>query len=607
MSVKRDITQLYHRLYGHLDGFQTHFDDLFAIIDAARHQRKPALCEMDLRNRNWYMSQKVVGMTLYTDLFAGSLRKLTDKIDYFKELGINFIHLMPLLKSRPGDNDGGYAVEDYRQIESRLGDMKDFIGLLDHLRHQGIHVCIDYVINHVAKEHEWAKAALKGDPDMQSMFIMFDDDTIPKQYDQTVPEVLPDKYPGNFTYYPEIGKYVFTSFSEFQWDLDFSNPRVFNGMTGHMLYLANLGIDMIRLDAIPFMWKTIGTTCRNLPEVHDLMVLLQHIKQAVCPSVALLGEAIVEPVEIARYFGDDNHPECDVMYNANLMVDIYNAFATRDVRLLATDTRRFKPPRHGTWMNYVRCHDDIGWGFDGDIIASMRFDPEQHKQFLIRFFNNDHPGTFAKGEYYQYHPVTRDARTNGTLASLLGLEKAHDEHAAFKRRAAIDRIRLAHALILTYRGFPLIYAGDEIATLNDQSYCDDPDKTKDGRWVHRPIFDWKRAGRRHVPDTDEFDVYQHLKHMIKLRKQLPYLNGQVPQDALDLGNHHVLCLIRRYQDKDFFALFNFSEHTQWLITEVIHNRTQHTRYLDVSQGRLIDLDESTLELAPYEFLWCKPV
>lgn len=600
MSNRAKIRELYMKLYHN----ENALNELFISMDQYKRERSKDLILMDKNQRNWYFGQDIVGMTLYTDLFAGNLKKLNNRIDYFIDLGITFLHLMPLLKPREGENDGGYAVEDYRNIDPRLGSIEDFTKLLKDLRKNNIKVCIDYVINHVAKEHIWAKEALNHDRLKQEYFIMYDTDEMPKRFNRIVPEVLPDKCPGNFTYYDEIKKYVFTSFSEFQWDLNFQNPYVFNGMTDNLLFLANLGVNMIRLDAIPFMWKQVDTTCRNLDPIHDLLKMFNLIKEDVCPSLALLGEAIVEPHEIVKYFGNDTEPECEVMYNANLMVDIYNAFASRDVRLITVDANRFQIPHRGTWMNYVRCHDDIGWGFNEQAIKSFGFDPYQHKQFLIKFYGNEFNGSFSKGEIYQFNPLTRDARTNGTLASLLGLEKAIDTKQDYRRYESIRRINLAHALILTYRGFPLIYSGDEIASLNDQSYKYDPDKKNDGRWVHRPFFDVKRSKNKDLMGTVEYDVYQNLKKLIQIRKKLSFLQGQANQYALDLNNQSVLGLIRQIKSQTFFALFNFSENSQSVKTDHLRQLFNGIHAIDLIQGREFNLDDDTIELSPYEFVWC---
>lgn len=604
MSHIKEIESLYLKIYGQES--RTHLDHLLTLMELAKQNRKHELLELDRTQTNWYFSQNLVGMTLYIDLFAGDIKKLIKKVDYFNDLGITFIHLMPLLKPRDGENDGGYAVEDYRKVDPRLGTDEDFVKLLDVYRENNIYICIDYVINHVAKEHGWAQEALKGDVHKQDYFIMFDTDEMPKRYNRTVPEVLPDKCPGNFTFYPEIKKHVFTSFSDFQWDLNFKNPEVFNGMSDNLLFLANLGVNMIRLDAIPFMWKEVDTTCRNLEPIHDLMRLLHHIKEEVCPSLALLGEAIVEPEEIVKYFGHDKDAECEIMYNANLMVDIYNAFASRDTRLISIDTNRFQIPQRASWMNYIRCHDDIGWGFNNHAIQSFGMDPSAHKQFLIKFYGNEFEGSFSKGEHYQFNPLTLDARTNGTLASLLGLEKALDFKEDYRQYEAIRRINLAHALILSYRGFPLIYSGDEIATLNDQRYLEDPAKTKEGRWIHRPFFDWKRAKKKDEKGTFEYEVYQSLKRLIEIRKKLPFMHGQAQQFALDVHNNAVLCLVRRHKNESFFALYNFSELTQKINTDVLRQVLSSSNYHDLIQGRTFDLNWSSITLSPYEYIWAIP-
>ena len=600
MNNRTKIREIYMKLYHN----EAALNDLFECMDRYKSERSKELNLMDKNEKNWYFGQDIVGMTLYTDLFAGSIKKLSQKIDYFNDLGISFLHLMPLLKPREGENDGGYAVEDYRNIDPRLGSMDDFKKLIKELRKNNIKLCIDYVINHVAKEHIWAQEALKNDKLKQEYFIMFDTDEMPNRFNRTVPEVLPDKCPGNFTYYPEIKKYVFTSFSEFQWDLNFQNPYVFNGMTDNLLYLSNLGVNMIRLDAIPFMWKQVDTNCRNLDPIHDLLRMFNLIKEDVCPSLALLGEAIVEPQEIVKYFGNESEPECEVMYNANLMVDIYNAFASRDVRLITIDANRFQLPHRGTWMNYVRCHDDIGWGFNEQAIKSFGLDPYLHKQFLIKFYGNEFNGSFSKGEMYQFNPLTRDARTNGTLASLLGLEKALETKQEYRRYESIRRINLAHALILTYRGFPLIYSGDEIASLNDQSYKLDNDKMLEGRWVHRPYFDWKRSKNKDRMGTVEYDIYQNLKKLIQIRKSLTFLQGQTNQYALDMNNKNVLALIRQIKTQTFFALFNFSEHSQQVSTEHLRQLFNGVYVIDLVQGRQFNLNDETIELSPYEFIWC---
>jgi amylosucrase len=598
------LETIYYELYGHSKENKLAFKKLLSLLNDAKTNRRLSLKKI---KDDWYTDPSIVGMTLYVDLFARNLIDIKSKIDYFKTLGINFIHFMPLLETRQGDNDGGYAVKNYQNIDPSIGTNETFIDLLDFLRANEIYVCIDYVINHVAIEHEWAQKALHGDKEAQDMFYMYDDERIPNHFDQTVPEVLPNREPGNFTYYKEIKKFVWTSFASFQWDLNFQNPKVFHGMTENMLFLANLGVNMIRLDAIPFMWKTLETSCRNLPEIHVLLHMLNLVKSYVCPSLVLLGEAIVEPEEIVNYFGKDNQPECEIMYNANLMVNIYNAFATRDTRLLTIDANLYSIPKKAAWMNYVRCHDDIGWGFNEKAIQSFGLNPYLHKQYLIQFFNHDFPQTFSYGEYYQKNEKNNDARTNGTLASLLGLDKSISENLKFEKVTSINRINLAHALILSYRGFPLIYSGDEIATLNDQSYLQDPNKKDDGRWVHRPIFDWERAKNKDIIGTVEYEVYQTLKHLISIRKECSYFHGNVPLKAIDLDLNAIFCFIRAIDHNHFIALFNFSENPQYVQTKHLRKHVLDSNYRCLYQNRKISLFDDCFMLSPYEFLWLVPM
>lgn len=596
---------IYDRVYGNtLRASEARFQ-LEQIISNYKKSRSSELRSLD-HHQEWFFQSDIVGMTLYIDLFSSDFKGLVSKIDYFKELGINLIHLMPLLKARNGENDGGYAVEDYKDVNSQFGTLEDFKETIKAFRDHSIFLCIDYVINHVAKEHEWAKRALSGDQEMQNMFIMFDDEHMPNRFNQTVPEVLPNKSPGNFTFFPEIKKYVFTSFSEFQWDLNFQNPYVFNGMVDNMLYLANLGINMIRLDAIPFMWKELNTNCRNLPTIHLLLEMLHLIKDEVCPSVALLGEAIVEPHEIVKYFGSLDHKECEIMYNANLMVDIFNSFATRDARLLSIDANINHIPPSGTWMNYVRCHDDIGWGFNEKAIENMGFNSFMHKQFLINFYGGNFPGSFSSGEDYQFNALTHDARTNGTLASLLGLEKAIQSNDFHQIDDAIKRINLAHSVILFYRGFPLIYSGDELATTNDRSYKSDSMKRNEDRWLHRPFFNWNRADLRHVIGTTEYRVFQTLKEMIEIRKANPFFDGRSTQYSIPTSEHSVLCLARVYQNEIYLGLFNFSEEHRAIKLDHIRSTLTSTLYKNIGNSNIYDFNMPTISLSPYEYIWAKP-
>jgi len=594
---ENELRELYQSIYNNNEAYE----QLISSLKSYYELRPVNLKKRDRDEEQWTQKRDTVGMMLYVDLFAGNLKKLAKKASYFKSLGITLVHLMPLLKPREGQNDGGYAVQSYREIDPKIGNMDDFQKVIDSFHKSGIRVCIDFVMNHTAKEHEWAQKAIQGIKPYDEFYLMYDSDEIPKAYEQTVPQVFPKVAPGNFTYYEAYNKWVFTSFYEFQWDLNYANPLVFNAMAENMLYFTNAGIDLIRLDAIPFIWKELGTNCRNLPNVHKLLRMLQIILKMIAPSSAILGEAIVEPHEIVKYFGQDDKIECNLLYNASYMVDIWNAIATRDGRCLSHSINRYIP-KETCWINYARCHDDIGWGIDDNIIRGVGFDPYNHKQFLINFYNGTIQDSFARGQLYEFNPEDMDARNSGTLASLAGLEKAVYEKDDYQKELSIKRIKLIHAIVLLSRGVPMIYSGDEVGSLNDYSYEHNNDKAHDSRWLHRGLFDWETETPM---DSIRNKVYEDTKQLIKIRKQFSIFDGKINQTNMQLFNKHVFGFIRRSEDsesKPVIALFNFSEHEQLVGTYDIKQNQIDGIKTDLLQGRTINLAEETILLGPLECL-----
>lgn len=597
--IKR-LNELYEEIYTnhpHKD-----FSRFLKMIELNYEFRPNHLKKRDKREQYWYLSEKMVGMTLYIDLFANNIKDMISKVPYLKKLGITFLHLMPVLKPRQGNNDGGYAVEDYRDINPELGTLNDFKLLVSTLHKANINVAIDFVINHTAKEHEWAKKAQQGDSFYQDLYMMYDDERIPNQFNQTVPEVLPDIYPGNFTYYEEFKKYVFKSFSEFQWDLNFRNPHVIEELVSIFLFLSNLGVDIIRLDAIPFIWKELGTQCRNLPRAHDFMEVFQIVKQLACPGVAILGEAIVQPDEIFKYFGSHEHKECDLMYNANMMVNIWNSLATRDTRLLQIDNERFMLPQHGGWINYVRCHDDIGWGLNEHALLQFGMDPASHKQFLISFYNGSHQGSFARGQNYQYNELTRDARTNGTLASLAGLEKAIANHDLNGIDESIKRINLINSFLFSMPGIPLIYSGDEIGLLNNYQHKEDSTKT-DGRWIHRIKFPWEQKKIYEDRFTPQGKIFKHTKDLITMRKENSIFLSQIPSKIIPTSNKGVYVSVKTNGFDQLVCIYNFTENHQYINTHELLAYGISRPLKDMFQNKIVSFDEEVVDIYPYEYLW----
>jgi amylosucrase len=558
------------------------------VLDAAR--------EAEL---GWFQSQTMLGGVCYVDLFAGDLAGIRGKIPYFKELGLTYLHLMPLFAVPAGENDGGYAVSSYREVNPALGAMTELSDLATDLRREGISLVVDLVFNHTSDEHDWARRALAGEPEYQEYYYMFPDRQMPDAYEKNLREIFPDVRPGSFTYMPQIHRWAWTTFHSYQWDLNYGNPAVFRAMLEEMLQLANVGIEVLRLDAVAFIWKRLGTNCENLPEAHRLIQAFNALARIAAPALLFKSEAIVHPDEVAKYISPG---ECQLSYNPLLMALLWESLATREVKLLQHSMReRFKINPGCTWVNYVRCHDDIGWTFDDADAARVGIDGSGHRQFLNAFYTGRFAGSFARGLPFQENPRTGDCRISGTCASLAGLEKALREETAAQVELAIRRILLIHSVILSVGGIPLIYLGDEIATLNDYSYRDDPAKAGDSRWVHRPATNWSRAARRQQEDTTEGRVHGGLQQLIALRKECPALAGHL-MTVIDPGNPHIFGYLRHHDAGRVLVLANFSEQEQVVAANVLRTQGLSYAFTDLVTRARITL-RTDLALEPYQFVW----
>lgn len=606
-KVYNELWNRYHKIYGHREDASQQFQNLLNMMKQKDAERKDALKKIDAEreeNQGWFLSQNQVGYMLYIDLFAENLTGLKQKIKYLHELGVTYIHLMPFLKMPDEHNDGGYAVSSYTEIHKPFGTMKQFESVVDLCRELGMSVCSDFVINHTSKEHEWAQKARQGMEEYQDMYFMFDTYDIPAQYDKTVPEVFPKVSPGNFTYYEDMNKHVFTSFYEFQWDLNYQNPRVFNEIANCMMELANKGVEIFRLDAIPFMWKEIGTTCRNLDEIHDLIEMYRYVMKVVCPGVIFKGEAIVQPQEILSYFGGMEGKECHTMYNASFMVLLWNSIATKETAVMTEALCRYPQlPEKATWINYVRCHDDIGWGFDNDVLGQQGINWVEHTKYILKFFKGDFHTTFSKGEYYEFDEWKFDGRTSGTLASLCGLEWALESRDAYQQELAEKRIKLLHSIILSFSGIPVIYSGDELAQLNDWNYLTVENKAHDSRWLHRPSFDWEKAKKRHDVSTVEGRIFTDIKNRIETRKAYDIFRSDVPTYTIRTGADQVFTYFKKDEHETFVGLANFSEYPVYVPTHVLHQRGIWGNMQDLIQGKYVDVAKETILVGPYETLW----
>ncbi len=557
------IELLFNEIYGNHYHRNESFNALLSSIIHSYQQRSTTLLKKDAAKQkqgNWYLSHTITGMSLYVDRFAGNLNGLTNKLNYFDELGVNFLHLMPVFESPAGESDGGYAVSNFRKVDERFGSNEDLNTLIEKMNAQNMYLMLDIVLNHTSHHHEWAQKAKAGDPFYQEFFYFYDNRDIPNQLDQTMPEIFPESSPGSFTYIPECNKWVMTVFHHYQWDLNYSNPNVFVAMLDTVLYYANLGVDILRIDAPAFIWKQLGTTCQNLPQAHTLLRLIKQCVQVASPGMALLGEAIVAPDEIIKYFGTDQFiaKECDVAYNATQMALQWDALATGDTGvMLAAQHPIMQKPYGCTWIAYTRCHDDIGLGYDDYMIERAGFNPYQHRTYLKNYFAGWQEGSVAAGALFSVNPKTGDARISGSLASLCGLEKAVEWNSADEIENALRKIILMQAHSMFMGGIPMLFYGDELAYTNDYSYLQDPGKSYDNRWMHRPIMNWERNEKRKEHTTFEYRIFNETKKMISTRNKLEVMSDTKNVTWMTPHNIHVAGFIRSNEHKKLYCLFNY--------------------------------------------------
>lgn len=577
-----ELKWLYCELYNNnMEAFDWLCDSLYGYYQERNTELKK-LDRQRVKNPDWYKQNDLLGMMMYTNAFVGTLKGVKEKLPYVKSCGVNYLHFMPLLESPKGRDDGGYAVADFRKVKPELGTMEDLENLTAECHRQGISCCLDFVMNHTSEDHEWARAARNGDPVARSRYFFYDDWFVPNIYEETVPEVFPTTAPGNFTWINDCNQVVMTTFYPYQWDLNYANPMVFNDMVGNMLYMANRGIDVIRLDAVPYIWKQIGTNCRNLPQVHTLVRMMRIISEIVCPGVLLLGEVVMEPSKVVPYFGTVDKPECHMLYNVTTMASTWNTIATKDVGLLKRQMDQVCAlPKDYVFLNYLRCHDDIGWGLDYDWLAQFGIDEVAHKKFLNDYFTGKGYNSDSRGELYNDDPRLGDARLCGTTASLSGLEAGQYEANADKIDQAIACDLMLHGYLLAQSGIPVLYSGDEIGQTNDYTYKNDPDKCADSRYLHRGNFPWDKVEKK---DAVAMRIFDALRHMEDIRASHDVFSCNANVYTIETGCASVLGIVREYAGHELRAFFNFSNMDQliWTMPE-----DQADIYTDLISGNTL--------------------
>ena len=628
-----ELRWLYMELYDNGSMFAELCDHMECFYAERNEELKSADLERESR-KDWYKQNDMLGMMFYIDNFAGNMQGVKSRLDYIEKCNVNYIHLMPFLDTPEGRSDGGYAVSNFRKVQEKLGTMEDLEDLTSACHKKGIHVCMDFVMNHTSEDHEWARKARQGEGEYMSRYFFYDSQEIPNQYEKTVPQVFPTSAPGNFTWLPDVGHYVVTTFYPYQWDLNYRNPRVFNEMMYNFLYLANRGIDIIRIDAVPYIWKELNTSCRNLKQVHTIVRMMRMISEIVCPGVLLLGEVVMEPEKVVPYFGTLEKPECHMLYNVTTMATTWHTVATRDVGLLKKQLDIVNSlPKEYTFLNYLRCHDDIGWGLDYGTLLKEGMGERSHKQYLNDYFQGYAGASNSRGELYNADPVTGDARFCGTTASMCGIEKAGYEQDAggvektdyaqgagameksdFEQdvrvtekagrrlgaamEQAIQLDIMLHAYMFMQSGIPVLYSGDEVGQVNDYTYKEDPAKAADSRYLHRGKMDWALAENISNSDTVAGKLFQGLSQLEQIRKKEKVFVSNADAWTVETGERAVLCMGRYLNGEKVMGLFNFSEYDK----KVMLNQPGE-RYLDMLSGEERELGE--INIPAYGFYYFK--
>tara|TARA_R110002049_G_scaffold108853_13_gene257426 strand:+ start:1029 stop:2987 length:1959 start_codon:yes stop_codon:yes gene_type:complete len=608
------IYKLFHQLYGQRDDFERQLARLVEVAIRQYIARDTALRAIDQqreRDHDWFLSQQWVGMALYLNGFAGDLRGLARHLPYLQELGINLVHILPIMECPQGASDGGYAVNDFRNIMASAGTMDELRQLAQTLRERKILLTLDVVLNHTSNEHAWAKRALAGDKTYQDYYYIYDDRTVPDLFEETMPEVFPETAPGNFTFDEQLNKWVMTVFNEYQWDLNYNNPAVLIEILDIILFWANQGADILRLDSVAFIWKKIGSTCQNEREAHIILQLLKDCCQIVAPGVLFIAEAIVAPIEIIKYFGEDAviAKECEIAYNASFMSLMWDAVATKSASLLNRGILSLPDKLdRATWLNYIRCHDDIGLGFDDADMRAAGYDPQIHKQFLVNFYTEASQGRSARGQIFGYNAKTGDARISGSLASLSGLQLAIEKGDESQIAAHIDLILTLHGLLMSFGGIPLLYYGDELGTLNNESFKLDIAKANDSRWLNRPSYDWSRVAQRSQHGSVEQRIFDGIKRMIAVRKSLPAFADFNNRELIAVSNEHLFVFTRHNPvgaREHVLVVTNFDDQPRNLDLDDLGNRDNFGtgRLQDAISGQTPGRCGESIVIPPYGHYW----
>ena len=595
-----ELRDTLHQLYGDCVGFNSWFTQLCEDMASQFAVRPPdlhALDEARMAQPGWFTSERTLAYSAYVDKFAGTLRGVEAQIPYLKSLGTTYLHLLPFLRARAGDNDGGFAIASFDEVQPSLGTMADLRSLTAALRHEGISLCTDFILNHVADDHTWALAAKAGNGVHRDYFHVFDRLEDTDAFASHLGQIFPETAPGNFTFVKGLQAWAWTTFYPYQWDLNYSNPRVFSSIALALLHLANQGVEIFRLDSAAFLWKRAGTNCMNQPECHLILQALRCVVDIVAPGVLLKAEAIVPVNELPPYFGAGAAlgRECHLAYNSSLMTASWLSLAEQDADMICRVMRSTPPlPPGCAWLTYVRCHDDIGWNV---LRPELLDEPDGGDARLVRvanFFAGQTPGSYATGASFQARPDGQVHGTNGMTAALVGLSTAQNPK---QLENAFARLKLMYGLAMSAGGTPLIYMGDELAQGNDDRPIAQWPAGADGRQLHRPDFAQSAAA---APKGNSAIALAALKHLMSVRSSLPDLAADTATTLLTSTTTRVLAFRR---GERLTVAANFTERPMSLLDTVPGIFENGPSLTDCIGNTPVDVG---FVLAPWQMVWLNP-
>lgn len=582
----------------------------------ARADRPPPLQEWDLsRSPRWHTGSEAVAYVAYADLFtrdfgAGPpLRELAARLPYLADLGVTVLHLLPIQKS---SGDAGFAVDDYTQVDPRFGTMDDLEDLCRQAHARGISILLDFVLNHTSDLHPWAEAAKRGDPRYREFYVW--DETGTGAPWPGVPDIFPDFAPGHWDWVPEQGKYVWSTFYKrqprkdgprtgacAQWDLNYANPNVLFAMVDTALQLLNKGVDGLRLDAVPFLWKEPGTACVSHPKVHDLLRVLRILVESVAPGAVLLAEANDQLAGLTEYFGTGpfRGRETHLAYAFPLMPCLWYASAKADTTpLQAVMARMPQLPENASWLVFDEVHDEVSLETIAGLFPGPRGAALNRELFA-------HFTAEGRGEPFRFDPARQEygQGVSGTRWSLLDGARAEADGDLHGVEDAIKRVLLHEAFKAAAGGMPLIYAGSEVGLANDPSYRQDPVKAPDTRFLKRTVYPRAAAERAYREGTKEARLFAGVKRILAARKVEPAFRG-TRTILLDTPEAALLGFVRPARDGDVYCFFNFGPARWQVSVQTGADSDPESPLKDLLTGLEV-LPDQPLELEGLSFRWLK--